>query len=294
MNVPRFSPDVTERRVRRLLYGSERTNGLATLWVGLDLSRDMEAQYQMAQQVIDLLGIDLLLRVVHASLAPLFSGVITLHGLEFIAYRLATNLGRLSTNRPLSDVVALRGGVLAPVQIVHTAYGWSRGHEPKAGSIIKLRVIDGSYCPLTFTRWFSQRHLYVLARLLGFTYRSRAVFSGQASQLYGMRFVARIEMSKHERGVLTFERAVLGQFKSHNRQLMQQRAAPCPARYAHPCHQCSFGEDECPADDTRRACRAVTLRQMECRRCNTATLHDRGECVLCRRRPPAAKIAASI
>lgn len=293
MNAPRFSPEVTARRARKLLYGSEQACGLAASWVGLDISRDIEAQYQMARQAVSLLGVDLLLRVVHASFAPLFSGVITSQSMEFIAYRLAANLGWLSTNRPLPSVAALRGGVPAPVQVVHAAYGWSRGQEPEAGSNIKLRVIDGSHCPLVVARWFSRRHLYVLARILGFTHCREPVFSGQASQLYGMRFVVRLEPSRYDRGSLTFERAVVGQFKRHNRQLMRQRAAPCPANYTHPCHQCSLGEDECPAPDARRACRAATLIQTECKRCNTSTLHDHGECVLCRRRPPSAKAAVS-
>lgn len=294
MKLQRFSPEATTRRAKRLLYGTKDARGLAAAWAGLDVSRDLAAQYQMAQQAIDLLGVPLLLRVVHASLAPLFSGPVAVPSLEFVAYRLAANLNWLATDRALPDVSSLRGRLYAPVQVVHTAYGWSRGREPRAGSSIQFRVIDGSHCPLRFTRWFSRRHLYVLARLFGFKYRGVAVFSGQASQLYGMRLVVRLEAAKYDRSTLTFERAVLGQFGGHNRALMKLRAEPCPASYRHACHQCSLGEDACPSDTPRRACRAVTLIAQECRRCNTSTLHDRGECVLCRRRPPAAQVVGAV
>lgn len=282
----RFKPHVTAKRFEKLAYGTLNQSGLAQEWVGLDLSSDYEAQMQMAEHARQLLGVDVLVNTVHASLGPLFAGTIRLDALEFLCWRLAANTDLLTTDRAVPVWEGLRETAVVPVQVVRATFGYSLGKQPRLGSQLTFRIIDGPLCPVRFSRWFPKKFLFVIARDIGISsYRARASFSGNHNQLYGMRFVAQIGPSSFDRSAINIERHMVGQFEAYNRKLMRLRANPCPLEYSWPCHTCSIGEDKCP--ESLRACRPTTLQSIRCAVCGQDTWHDVGKCLRCAKRPTA-------
>jgi hypothetical protein len=284
----RFNPRATTQRAKRLAFGTLRgPPGLVPTWSGIDLSNDYQGQLELAQQAIRLVGVDIALRVMHASAATLFAGELKSEEIEFFCHRVAANLNVLTADTPLTSWKGLLRPLVAPLQIVYAETGWSRAKEPKPGTTLTFRIIDGIACPLQFSRWFPQRFLWVLGREIGIVkWRSKNPFVGNRAQLHGMRFVATLLNSKYEPGTMTFDRYAPGQFRGHNHELMRLRGEVCPAGYGRHCYKCSIGEDKCPV--AGRACRPRTLVLSSCALCGGQTYHDGSECIPCRKRPPSA------
>jgi len=283
----RFNPGTTERRARRVAFGSVNSKaGLVPTWAGSDLSNDSLAQAEFAAHAIELLGVDVPLHAMHASAMPLFLGPMTAAEIKFFSYRIAANAKPLSIEMPMPPWSGLHRPTLAPLQIVNAYAGWSRGKKPRHGTILTFRVIDGEACPLQFSRWFPQKFLWVLARELRISApRAKHPFRGKRAQLYGIRLQATLVNSEYTEGAITFERFTVGQFTGYNKALMRLRDEPCPNRYAWPCHKCTLGEDNCPV--AGRACREKTLLLSSCPVCNQQTYHEDSRCVVCRSRQPA-------
>ena len=285
----KFNPRATTQRAKRLAFGTPNSPpGLVPTWSGVNLINDYQGQLELAQQTVRLVGIDIALRVMQASATALFAGELRVEEIEFFCYRVASNLNVLTADTPLTPWRGVSQPLLAPLQIVHAKTGWSRANEPKLGTILTFRVIDGIACPIQFSRWFPQRFLWVLGREIGIAkFRAKNPFVGDRAQLHGMRFIATLLNSKYEANTLTFDRYAVGQFRGHNHALMRLRGEHCPADYTWHCYKCSVGEDKCPVEG--RACRPRTLVLSSCAICNDQTYHDGTECVPCRKRPPSIR-----
>lgn len=285
----RFNPRATTQRAKRLAFGTPNSlPGLIPTWSGIDVSNDYQGQLELVQQAIRLVGVNIALRVMHASAVALFAGELRSEEIEFFCYRVAANLDTLTADTPLTPWRGLARPLTAPLQIVHAKTGWSRADEPKLGTILTFQAIDGSACPIQFSRWFPQRFLWVLGREIGIAkFRAKDPFVGDRVQLHGMRFVATLLNSKYEANTLTFDRYAVGQFRGHNHALMRLRGESCPAGYGWHCYKCSIGEDKCPV--AGRACRPRTLVLSSCAICNARTYHDGTECVSCRKRSPSVR-----
>ncbi len=283
-----FAPHVTARRAKFLMYGKMGTPGLASTWTGLNITNDYMAQMEMAAQAVKLCGGKITLPTMHTTLAPLFLREMVKEEVEFLCWRIIANIGFLMIDHPVLPFQGLIEITVSPLEIVGAKPGWSRGKEPKYGTTLEFKVIDGELCPLRFERWFPQNFLWTFAKELEISkYRAKARFTGERNQLYGMRFVAALEPSKFESGAITFDRWWSGQFISRNQRLMRLRHQPCPKEYEWACHECTLGEDSCPVKG--RACRPRTLEKQFCSRCTDVTWHDAGKCASCRSRRPVAR-----
>ena len=286
----RFKPHVTERRFKKLAYGSKTHDGLLSTWVGIDVRDDLDGQYRMADQARRLLGQDILIEVLRTTLGSVHTGVITSAALRFVCWRIAANTEQLLSDRPIVPWSGLRKQVVAPVQVVHTRFGWSSGDKKRPGAILSFRVIDGELCPVRFHRWFPSKFLYILAKDIGIlSWKMDKPYQGRFAQLYGMRFVAQLAPSQYDRDAITIERHAAGQFESYNKHLLRRRAKDCPVGYQWECDRCTLGEDHCPdKKPVSRACRPVSLTVINCSLCGEGTWHDDGSCVRCWKRQPVS------
>jgi len=299
--IPTFSPQHTERIAKRLLYGRPKKSepGLLEQWVGKDLVLQLDAQAEFIRHVRQLLGFSIPEESLKSSCSCVFvRSTITHELLTFWAWHLAANRDGLRRGCSLSSWNGIVGKLWAPVEIIHAKRG--RSPRDRCGVILTFRIIDGPACPVTFERWFPDRFLWIMAKELGLSWRrqKRSRFTGNPPEYVGMRLSVNLKPRCRTDGNPTnnfaFERYRGGQFMAFNQRLMRERAKPCPAGYTWECVQCSLGRDYCPANKPQslsRACRPVSLWFLPCATCGKDTLHDRGECVICRKKnPPQVKI----
>lgn len=287
----KFSVRETETRVRRLTVGTPSRTAvfLYEKWVTEDLSRNFSGQIEFAGDVVKLLGEPLDVDVVRQSCMSVFTGTIILDDLIDLCWRIAGNVDLLRANHVLPARAWVYQPLLAPLQIFHAQCGWSRARVPRKGTLLTFRVLCGEACPLKFSRWFSDRFLFRLAKEFGIgNYRAKHKFSGNRLELVGMRFVVTLIKSKYDLSAITFERYAVGQFTSYNKRLLKLRHTPCPLGHKWECHECSLaaGPDACPViTPLARSCRPVTLELQLCNKCKDNTFWDGNECIKCRESP---------
>ena len=288
----RFRPHLTKRRFRKLAYGNRSSTGLLEMWSNTDLSEDPSGQWEMAVHVRHLLDDEETpTDSIYKTISTSFAREMKKGHIEYMCWRIAANIGLLKAGGVIPELTNYVGGhLVVPLQVIHAKYGWSVGKNRRPGTILSFQVIDGCYCPFKFSRWFPNKFLFKFATELGINgFRAKNRYKGVPTQLHGMRFVAEIHNSKYDANTLTFDRFVVGQFEAFNKKLMAYRAKPCPAGYNWPCHLCTLGDSDCPDEEENfsRACRPFTLTSKICGMCGETTSHDQGECIPCRRRPPA-------
>lgn len=291
MDYPKFNVRIVEKTATRLLLGqSDGVDGLLHKWVGRDIGADTQLQLELLEDVRCRLLQPAVPKALLSSLMPLFNGRISTHVFEELMWRIAARQDDLMLGEVIPPWVGLAEPVYAPVQVVRLRTGWSSGREPVLGSYLTLRAIAGDVCPRLVQRFVTKKFTFVLAKELGIRgSRKKPGFIGEANQLYGMRFVARLVQSRQESSELNFDRFLVGQFESWNKKLLARRAEPCPSGFKFPCHKCSLGEAECPASKVAlRACRPVSLQSRICTICSETMWHDGGDCLACRRRRPGA------
>lgn len=258
----RFYPHLVEKKARKILKGNGKARGILC-WKDLSLKDDKRLKTEFLYNLCLLLG-----RVSKPALIQTLLPILTTDKklsedfLKFLAERLAANVDFLMVGEafpidPTEQIGKL--GTLCPVEIIDIAEGYSFSSPPKVGIVLKLKIIDGKFCPLTFRRWVSKKFLYVLAKELGLKGRKTS-YSGHPRELVGMRFVVLVKRSE-KTGLITFERFFVGQFKNHNIKLYKLRKTPCPKNIRAPCHICPIGKDKCPVPE--RACRPITKEKFD-------------------------------
>lgn len=284
----RFNVTRLKRRAEKMMIGSSESGGLLDSWSGVDLSNDASGRLEFLSHVERLLPSAVDRLALENSSLELFSlGELNRLSLEEYCWRIAANLDWLRIGRAIPPLRSVRLPAFAPVQVIYTRPGWVGRNPPRFGSMLTLRAIAGDLCALRIQRWVSTRFTWALARALKLTGRCGVGYSGNPSQLYGVRFVARIVEDRYGR---TFDRFDPGQFSVYNRRLMKRRAEPCPNKYEWPCHECSLGEDQCPSGAALfRACRPQSITSIFCRRCNGARPHDAFGCLQCAKRKPRSE-----
>lgn len=305
----KFSPSVVTRRAKRLLYGTTYNNGtflpgLLSAWVGENLSADTPSQFEFANDVINLLKIPeqdieltanqkvkdtyIDITTVHSSCSAFFSEPITVESVTFIAWRLAANVDMLLANQYIPAWSPPGNPVTVPVQIIGTypKHKYIKGQNELGNSII-FKVIAGLHCPVVFSRWLSNKLLYVVAKEIGLSpRRSKIRFTGHRNELFGTRFLVQLICDKFNNTSVTFDEFHPGQFKIYNRSLQLRRKDPCPAGVTLACHECPVGVDKCPDNKPiSRACRPLTLAVKFCTNCNAEKLHENSTCENCRCKP---------
>ena len=84
--------------------------------------------------------------------------------LIFCCWHVAANRELLKAGREVPPGCSLWGKLWAPVEIVHAKPGQS--FKGTAGYILTFRVIDGPLCPVHFERWFPNKFLWTIAKIL--------------------------------------------------------------------------------------------------------------------------------
>jgi hypothetical protein len=302
IKIPRFSPHKVESRFKRLFMGKrwERADGdpdldvgLLETWHGADLTSS-EAQLGFVDHVSRLLPRSVNTRMLIASCRHLFVHELKEEDLWFWCWRMAAHWEQQLFGNALPEMGTLTEPTWVPLEIIHAGVGWTSGTVLRKGTALQFQVMEGSLCPLQFSRWFSERFLFIMHKDLGLP-RRRAPEGYKAklhrNELVGMRFVAQIEPHQNAPGRITYSRYSGGQFSNHNRKIESERSKPCPYGHNLKCFECPIGRSDirCNRLDTNgvaRPCRPVTLLQSLCTVCAKETWHDRGKCISCRRRPP--------
>ena len=290
----KFTPHLTARVANRLLFGRDDVDsGLLARWSGRDVGLNPAAHEEFMRQVRRLLGFRVCEEALRNTCIFVLGIPIDAGRLIFWCWHVAANRELLKAGREVPPGCSLWGKLWAPVEIVHAKPGQS--FKGTAGYILTFRVIDGPLCPVHFERWFPNKFLWIIAKMLGLnTWRDRpGKFKGDSLQLVGMRLAVNlIPRDAHTReptDSITFERVKGEAFHDCNRRLVRERQRPCPAGHYWACHNCSLGRDTCPAGQRGslpRACRPVTLEQRGCLQCKADTWHDAGTCMKCRRANP--------
>lgn len=254
----RFYPHLVEKKAHLILRGNNKARGILC-WKGLSLKDDERLKAEFFYNLWILLG-KVSKQALVQTLLPIFTSdeKLSEETLKFLAERLAANRDFLIIGEPFPLKPIVGGhGTLCPVEIIDVSKGYSLSSPPKPGIVLKLKIIDGKFCPLTFKRWVSKKFLYILAKELGLKGRKTS-YSGNPRELVGMRFVALVKRSEKTHTV-TFERFFVGQFKQHNVKLYKLRKTPCPKGIKVSCHSCFIGKDKCPVP--KRACRPLTIKE---------------------------------
>lgn len=242
-----------------------------------------------------LLGPRVAASVIRDSLRVLSGVTATETLLRETAHRLAGNLPRLESGRPVlpwSGQAAPEWVLAAIAEVRRTRH--PRTREPAIEVIWK--ILAGSPCPLTVRQVWSWKKVHYLAPYFGFDRvrgrRSLPRFAFVApEQLTTLRAYALVDpqRSSPERGPVLGPIAVTASLRRFNRTQFRyrERAGPppyvCPFGFPLdlPCHECYVGYDRC-----RAACHPVTYILSRCVVCAQDTLHDPRDnvCLVCRSR----------
>lgn len=153
---------------------------------------------------------------------------------------------------------------------------------------LRLRVLAGTACPLTFEKRVTGAWMVFISRVIGFTrtYGHRPYLSPY--QFYGMRFYGKLDPQHGRENLPGFsEVRCPSACMTYNREVLNRRyrrkGFQCPYEYTHDCHQCPCGFTQC-----RAATHKLDYYQALCTMCQETTWfdpeHTTGVCITCSRR----------
>jgi len=159
----------------------------------------------------------------------------------------------LQQGNPVLPWTAQRVREAVPVQVMHCELSQSR--RGSWGGDFRMRIMAGTSCPMTISRWWSQGFCGLLARRAGYTSLRHGYPFAHISELVNMRLLAQLD-PEHSRDDAPGFREIgcTGALQKWNKRIIQFRFRkqgkehwPCPRGYEHYCHECHVGYLDCPA-----------------------------------------------
>lgn len=167
-----------------------------------------------------------------------------------LAWRLAGNVPTLRTGKAVLPWSVQQQDEWVPLEVTRSVL--SKDHRGRPGYDFVFRVLAGSPCPLKIrTFWRSGVAQYV-ARRIGFSAPWGKYPFTRSTQLVGLRLLGKIEAELSHGRPEFHEIACPQSLVKWNRvNVLQLRlrvaGAQCPRGWAHLCHKCAIGYDQCPA-----------------------------------------------
>lgn len=171
----------------------------------------------------------------------------------------------------------------------------TRDAEPEAVLRLGFRVAVGTLTPGLIVAYWRRRQAPFFSKFLGFRRKdpTEIMLYDDFPQYVGLRVAVLLDPNKYDarRAPTVIRFNATSGLKKYNQNLIRERSRDpmvtqyrCPFSYAHPCHRCTKGWNECPV-----AMRARTLYLAPCKHCYKAeTLFDDDEmfgstsfCVAC-------------
>lgn len=207
---------------------------------------------------------------------------LTAETIEIACHRLAGNVPRLKSRRPIVAWQLQRHPEWVPVQVMGAKTALNNSGR-NVGVLLTMKIMAGAPCPITVLHWWSYPQCRQLARLLGFS-RGISRKTGKSGrypytspfQLVGMRLDALVDPELSERDPVFSRFRCPAVALGWNKLKLKQRfridpGFTCPENYTTetPCHLCSRGYDTCAGATHRQQ---YVIRN--CPRCKQDTHHD--------------------
>lgn len=200
------------------------------------------------------------------------------------AWRVAGNVDKLVAGEAVLPWSGQFVDELMPVR-VETVTPTRRKND--FGFIFHCRALAGSYCPQTFSQFFSARSCKMLSRAVGFsnTPWGPHQYGGVAAHFTNLMFFAHVE-AERSRGRPGFQNiSVSSGMLRANKELIEVRCRtkPCPFGYQNACVNCHIGYGECSY-----AVHPTTFVEQHCRTCDKVSFFNPDEpgimCINCQHR----------
>ena len=211
------------------------------------------------------------------SLRHLAGRVLTHELAEEAAHRIAGNLPRLRRGLKVVPWHVQRFYEWVPVQIMGTRK--ARNSKNEMGSLLTLKILAGTPCPMTILQWWSNRKCRHLSRDFGFSrppgrralHPPKFPYSDPA-QLVQMRFLALVDPTKSEREPVLTDIEFTPSLSAWNRGVIDRRFrvdfdCPLSLPVTFGCHQCPIGYGPENKKPCAAACHRYTFTQRLCPVC---------------------------
>lgn len=201
------------------------------------------------------------------------------------AHRIAGNVQRLRERRPVPPWVAQHDHEWVPVQVL-AARPLRQERSRKMGSVLTMKILAGTPCPLTVTEWWSLRRCRLFSKDFGFSSQrnresaaSRRPFSAP-EQLVQMRMYRLVDPALSREVPALTDVAFVDSMRDWNRAVLRRRfreGFDCPLGMprSFSCHRCHLGY----AAENKRSCPAathrLTYRRRVCEGCGESAYHDK-------------------
>lgn len=193
---------------------------------------------------------DIVPQAVYESLLYLAGTELTPELIREVVFRLTGNRGRLRDGFsacPWSGQAALEW---VPVQVMDYRYEQTIAKKP--GSCYTLKVIAGTPCPGTISKFWGRGFCFMVARRLGYTATWRKYPLSHPAELVGLRLLVLLDPDLCK-GQPAFNKiACTSALLKRNREIIMNRfrtssngPLPCPRGYNHRCVECFVGYDKC-------------------------------------------------
>jgi len=250
-----------------------------------DITLDNEDILLLNSDLHELLPAGIDMQPIYQSTAYLANRNLDEHDWQIFCWRLAANVTALSKGCPVLPWKAPGSLEWAPLQVVRVDPAATRKGEHRWA--LKLRVLAGTACPLTFVKTVTLGWAAYLSRMAGFTTMHGTRPYTHIMQLVGLRFFGLLDpaLSRNNLPMMNVTKLTQG-FITYNTKMINMRyrhGFKCPKDFTHDCHICAVGMRECPA-----ATHLMTYVKKYCSVCDRTTWFDpelqTNMCLMCYRR----------
>jgi len=174
---------------------------------------------------------------------------ITAEVISDLAWRLAGNLHTLRKGQGITPWTNQPKYEWAPMQCVEALPRRTRNH--KLSAKVTFRVLAGSACPELITKHWTQRFMRYVSTNVGFSKPWGDYAFKDIHEFVGLRMYGLLSPDLSIGGPDFDKVKVTPSLHQYNRDIMKKRGRKdgfeCPAKYTHPCFNCSVGYDQCSA-----------------------------------------------
>jgi hypothetical protein len=203
---------------------------------------------ELVDRVLQLLPDDVSRDAVFESLRYLSGQPLTEVSSVIAAWRIAGNVPRLRQGCPAPPWAAQIDREWSPLEIISGKP--FRNQWKKVGTFFEFRAMAGTACPMKLKAFWSAELCRAMARRMGFSAPWHSYPYRSPMEFVRLRCVVLLdpELCRLEPRFRDLHEAPPASFITWNRKILKlrKRIKPCPRQFAHTCHKCAVGYEECP------------------------------------------------